>query len=238
MSIDTTAYKRQAAERALAYVKSGMTVGLGTGSTAAQFVELLGEMVRAGELDLRCVPSSEATRQIAERAGLTLDDFSEIHALDLTVDGADEIDPQLNLIKGGGGALLREKIVAMASEEVCIIADHTKMVQRLGRFPLPVEVVEFGVAATMKMIEAAAEDAGCKATPVLRRDQFGEPFLTDSGHLIVDCAFGAIPDAELLADVLDIVPGIVDHGLFIDLADRVIIAGPDGVSVREAEDPR
>ncbi len=238
MTSDTTPFKRQAAERALELVKPGMTLGLGTGSTAAMFVELLGESVRAGELDVRCVATSEATRQIAERAGLERDNFMEIHALDLTIDGADEIDPQLNLIKGGGGALLREKIVAMASEEVCIIADHTKRVARLGRFPLPIEVIEFGLAATMKMIEAASEDAGCKATAVLRRDQFGEPFVTDSGHLIVDCAFGVIPDAEMLADVLDIIPGVVDHGLFIDLADRVIIAGPDCIVTLNADDDR
>lgn len=235
MNLDTTSFKRQAAQRALELVESGMTLGLGTGSTATAFIELLAESVRAGELDVRCIATSEATRQAAERAGLTLDDFSQIHSLDLTVDGADEIDAQLNLIKGGGGALLREKIVAMSSEEVCIIADHTKLVPRLGRFPLPIEVIEFGLAATMKMIEAAADDAGCKATPVLRRDQFGEPFITDSGHLMVDCAFGAIPDADMLADVLDIIPGVVDHGLFIDIADRAVIAGPEGVTIIRAD---
>lgn len=236
MSEDTTQFKRQAAERALGLVRSGMTLGLGTGSTANLFIEMLGDRVRAGQVDVRCVPTSEATRELAERVGLAVDDFSHIHSLDLTVDGADEIDPQLNLIKGGGGALLREKIVAMASEEVCIIADHTKRVDRLGRFPLPVEVVEFGLAATIKMIEAAASDAGCQGTVMLRRKPTGEPFLSDSGHLIVDCAFGSIPDAELLADVLDIIPGVVDHGLFIDLADRAFIAGPDGIATLEAED--
>jgi ribose 5-phosphate isomerase A len=233
---DTTSLKRQAAAQALQLVKPGMTLGLGTGSTANAFVELLGERVRAGSLDVRCVATSKTTQQVAQRAGLALDDFRDIQSLDLTVDGADEIDPQLNLIKGGGGALLHEKIVAMASEEVCIVADHTKQVSRLGRFPLPIEVIEFGLAATMQMITAASEDAGCRAVPQLRCDSFGTPFVTDSGHLIVDCSFGTIPNAETLADVLDIIPGVVDHGLFIDLADRVIIAGPDGVTILEAED--
>lgn len=229
-------YKRQAAQAALELVENGMTLGLGTGSTANQFISLLAGRVRAENLDILCIPSSGITRQIAEQAGLRLDDFSQKQSIDLTVDGADEIDPQLNLIKGGGGALLREKIVAMASEEVCIIADHTKQVSRLGAFPLPIEVIAFGLAATLKMIEAAASDAGCNAVPVLRRDAYGVPFTTDSGHFIADCAFGSIPDVEMLADVLDIIPGVVEHGLFVELADRAIIAGPGGIMTREAEE--
>ena len=163
-------------------------------------------------------------------------DFNAVADVDLTVDGADEIDGKLNLIKGGGGALLREKIVAMASERVCIIADSSKRVFQLGAFPLPVEIVDFGLAATMSMIEAAAMDAECLGKIALRHSSNGQPFRTDGGHLIVDCAFGAIPDAELLADLLDIVPGVVEHGLFIGIADEAVLAGPAGLEVVRAED--
>jgi ribose 5-phosphate isomerase A len=162
--------------------------------------------------------------------------FDGIEGLDLAVDGADEIDPSLNLIKGGGGALLREKIVAMASTRFCIIADRSKRVEKLGAFPLPVEVVDFGLAATLKMIEAAASEAGCYGEIKLRQDQFGEPFVTDGGHFIADCAFRAIRDAEALSAVLQIIPGVVEHGLFIGLADDVFIAGPEGVTHLKADE--
>jgi len=213
-----------------------MVLGLGTGSTAAAFVRLLGERIKKEAMSLRCVATSQQTRQLAERCGITISDFNTIPEVDLTVDGADEIDPDLNLIKGGGGALLREKIVAMASERLCIIADSSKRVEQLGAFPLPIEVVDFGLAATILMVEAAAENAGCKGVISLRRDQRGEPFRTDSGHLILDCAFGVIPDAELLAEMLPIIPAVVDHGLFIGLADEAILAGPEGVTVIYAHD--
>jgi ribose 5-phosphate isomerase A len=151
------------------------------------------------------------------------------------VDGADEIDHHLNLIKGGGGALLREKIVAMASDRVCIIGDSSKWVTQLGKFPLPVEIVDFGLAATIAMIEAAAEDAGCKGEIALRRAVSGESYRTDGGHLIADCAFGSIPDVETLSDLLDIIPGVVEHGLFLGIADDVILAGSDGVTILSAD---
>ncbi len=180
--------------------------------------------------------TSVQTRALAEQYGIAIDDFSTITELNLTVDGADEIGPELNLIKGGGGALLREKIVAMASDRVCIIGDSSKRVERLGAFPLPVEIVEFGLGATLSMIEAAAADAECEGKIALRRLADGAPFRTDGGHLIADCAFGSIPDAELLADLLDIVPGVVEHGLFIGIADEAIIAGPSGITVLRADE--
>jgi ribose 5-phosphate isomerase A len=233
---DAQNYKRQAAARALELVKPGMVLGLGSGSTAAEFVKLLGERMKHEALDLRCIATSEQTRQLAEQAGIAIADFSTIADVDLTVDGADEIDAQLNLIKGGGGALLREKIVAMASERVCIIADSTKRVERLGAFPLPVEIVDFGLAATLAMIESAAADAECAGAILVRHKANGEPYRTDNGHLIADCAFGEIPDPELLADLLDIVPGVVEHGLFIGIADEAFLAGPSGVIALSADD--
>jgi ribose 5-phosphate isomerase A len=229
-------YKRLAAEQALKLVEPGMVLGLGTGSTAAEFVKLLGERVKLEKLDLRCVATSEQTKALAEQCGLVVADFNTIADVDLTIDGADEIDSDLNLIKGGGGALLREKIVAMASDRVCIIADSSKHVERLGAFPLPVEIADFGLAATLAMIEAAALDAECEGKIELRRLANGEPFRTDGGHLIADCAFGSIPDAELLADLLDIVPGVMEHGLFIGIADEVILAGPSGITVLQSDD--
>jgi ribose 5-phosphate isomerase A len=231
--MDSDSLKLQAAERALAYVKPGMKLGLGTGSTAAKFVELLGPRVADG-LDVVGVPTSEATRALAERFGVrvaTLDDYPE---LDLTVDGADEIDAHLCLIKGGGGALLREKIVAMASERMIVIADRGKLVERLGAFPLPVEIVQFGARATLRMIEAASQDIGCIGRIGLRKTTAGENFVTDNGNFIVDCAFGSIVDAEELGDVLEMIPGVVEHGLFVGIADTAILAGPDGIEVIEA----
>lgn len=221
-------FKRQAAERALGHVKPGMKVGLGTGSTAAHFTRMLGERVKAG-LDIVAVPTSEATRRQAEALGIRLATLDEHPYLDLTVDGADEIDPALRLIKGGGGALLREKIVAMASDRLIIVADQSKLVRTLGRFPLPVEVVPFGLAATRQMAELVASDVGCVGEIRLRQTADGNPFVTDGGHYILDCAFGSIPEPEALAEALSFVPGVVDTGLFIGIADLVIVAGPEGV---------
>ncbi len=228
-------YKRQAAGHALTLVEPGMILGLGTGSTAAEFVKLLGERVKQEKLDLRCVATSEQTRALAEQCGIVIADFSTIADVDLTVDGADEIDPDLNLIKGGGGALLREKIVAMASNRVCIIAEASKQVDCLGAFPLPVEIADFGLAATLAMIEASAAEAECHGTIALRRGGNGELFRTDGGHLIVDCHFGVISNVELLADLLDIIPGVMEHGLFIDIADEAVLAGPSGIAVLKAD---
>ncbi len=226
-------YKEKAAARALDYVKPGMLLGLGTGSTAARFVELLAEKVSAG-LMVTCVPTSEATRALAERLKIPLTTLDEQPELDITFDGADEIDPHLRLIKGGGGAHLREKIVAMASAQVIIIADASKKVETLGKFPLPIEVVQFGLKATANMIEAAIEDAGCSGSLSLRHGPDGKPFITDSGNVILDAALGKIPDPETLSDILDMIPGVVEHGLFIGIADKAIIAGPSGVDILEA----
>ncbi len=238
MTADAQNYKRQAAAHALGLVERGMVLGLGTGSTAAEFVNLLAERVKQEQLDLRCVATSEQTRRLAGQAGIAIADFSSIAEVDLTVDGADEIDPRLNQIKGGGGALLREKIVAMSSKRVCIIADSSKEVAQLGAFPLPVEIVEFGLSATLAMIEAAAREADCKGSIAVRRGRSGELFRTDGGHLIVDCAFGSIPDAMLLAASLAILPGVVEHGLFIGIADEAVLAGPKGVTVLRRESAR
>ena len=228
-------WKRQAAERAMTYVEPSMKLGLGTGSTAAKFVELLGAKVKAG-LDVVCVPTSEATRTQAASLGIKLSTLDETPFLDLTVDGADEIDGDLRLIKGGGGALLREKIVAVASQRVIIIADHTKRVEALGKFPLPVEVVQFGLAATRDMIESLSADCGCEGAIVLRTAAGGKPFVTDNGNYILDCAFGEIEDPDALDDALRLIPGVVENGLFIGIADLGIIAGPMGVEVLSNED--
>ncbi|MGC1465660.1 MAG: ribose-5-phosphate isomerase RpiA [Pseudolabrys sp.] len=221
------AQKRAAAARAVEFVRPGMRLGLGTGSTARHFVELVGERVRAG-LDIIAVPTSEVTRADAERAGIRLTTLDETPALDLTVDGADEIGPDLSLIKGGGGALLREKIVAAASARMIVIADDSKLVETLGRFPLPVEVAPFGFAATMRAVELASDRAG-KA--VLRRGKDGHAFVTDGGHWIIDVALGRIDEPKALAQRLAGIPGVMEHGLFIGLAQAAIIAGPDGVRV-------
>lgn len=224
--------KREAAARALDFVRPGMRLGLGTGSTAAHFVDLLAEKVKAG-LGVTGVPTSEATRRQAERLGVPLATLDDLPELDLTVDGADEIDPALDLIKGGGGALLREKIVACASREMIVIADESKYVQRLGRFPLPVEVVDFGIPAIMRSIEAALAAEGCAGPLQLRRKPDGHVFVTDQGHCIIDAALSAIPDARSLARRLAEVAGVVEHGLFIGVARRAILAGPSGVRVVE-----
>ena len=226
---DVDSLKRAAAARALEFVRPGMRLGLGTGSTAAHFVELLAE----SGLDVIGVPTSEATRSQAERLGIPLATLDEQSELDLTVDGADEVDPDLNLIKGGGGALLREKIVANASHEMIVIADEGKFVERLGRFPLPIEVVDFGLAATSRGVERAIAASGCKGPLKLRRKPDGHVFVTDQGHVILDAGLGAIPDARLLARCLADVPGVVEHGLFIGLARRAILAGTSGVRVVE-----
>jgi len=224
--------KRQAAARALEHVRDGMRLGLGTGSTAKHFVELLGERVRAG-LAVIGVPTSEATRTDAVRCGIPLTTLDDIDRLDLTVDGTDEIDPSLNLIKGGGGALLREKIVAAASDRMIVIADDTKSVDVLGRFPLPVEVVPFGLAATRRAMARAFAESGVSGQMVLRKGQDGHVFVTDGGHWIVDAHLGRIPDASRLAGLLTSIPGVVEHGLFIGLASTAVLAGSQGIRVVE-----
>jgi ribose 5-phosphate isomerase A len=220
--------KESAARAALDLVEDGMRLGLGTGSTAARFVAALGERVAKG-LNVVCVPTSETTRAQAEKLGIPLTTLDETPQLDLTVDGADEIDDQLRMIKGGGGALLREKIVATASDRMVAIVDESKVVVSLGLFPLPVEVVRFGVMSTMRLVEAIAAETGCHGAITLRPGEGDAPFVTDQGNLMLDCAFGNIPEPEVLAFSLKRVPGVVEHGLFLGLADLAIVAGKSGV---------
>jgi ribose 5-phosphate isomerase A len=226
------ALKRLAAAKALEQVRDGMRLGLGTGSTAKHFVELLGEKVAAG-MKVVGVPTSEVTRADAERCGIPLTTLDAIDRLDLTVDGADEVDPALNLIKGGGGALLREKIVAAASDRMIVIADETKWVGVLGRFPLPVEVVPFGLAATQRAIADAFAQTGVSGQMGVRKAKDGHVFVTDGGHWIVDAHLGRIADAPRLAGLLSLIPGVVEHGLFIGLASTAVLAGAQGIRVVE-----
>ena len=230
MSIDDL--KRQAAARALEHVRDGMKLGLGTGSTAKHFVDLLGERVRAG-LNVIGVPTSEATRAQAEACGIRLTTLDEIDRLDVTVDGADEIDVALNVVKGGGGALLREKIVAAASDRMIVIADDTKWVEKLGRFPLPIEVIPFGLAATRRAIADAFANCGVAGPLVLRKRGDGLVFVTDGGHWIVDAHLGQIADAPRLATHLAAIPGVVEHGLFIGLVSVAMLAGDQGIRIFE-----
>lgn len=227
-------HKLAAARRAIGYVEPRMKLGLGTGSTAALFVELLAEEVKGG-LSVICVPTSEETRILAERLGIPLTTLDETPLLDLTIDGADEVDAELRLIKGGGGALLREKIVATASDRMIVIADDSKRVDKLGTFPLPVEVVRFGVTATRNMIEMLAQDAGCHGDIALRLKTNGQPFVTDGGNYIFDCAFGRVDDPESLDEALKFIPGVVENGLFLGIADIAILGGANGISVIEAQ---
>jgi ribose 5-phosphate isomerase A len=233
MSSDT--YKLKAAEAALAHVQSGMRLGLGTGSTSAKFVDLLGAKVKGG-LDVLCVATSEATAAQAKGLGIPLTTLDDITELDLTVDGADEISEDVCLIKGGGGALLREKIVADASKKFVVIADRSKLVETLGAFPLPLEVVPFGLRTTIERVKHMAEAAECEGRVVQRKRADGKPFVTDGGNFILDCHFGAIDDPETLDMLLKIVPGVVENGMFLGMADLAIIAGPDGVETVEAPD--
>jgi ribose 5-phosphate isomerase A len=228
MNADTQ--KRAAAARAVEFVRSGMRLGLGTGSTAKHFVELIGERVRAG-LDIVAVPTSEATRADAQRWSIRLTTLDETPELDLTVDGADEIAPDLSLIKGGGGALLREKIVAAASSRMIVIADQSKWVARLGRFPLPIEVTPFGYLATLRALEKTIAAMGRPSPLTLRQGKDGHAFVTDGGHWIIDAALDRIDDPKAMAHALSDIPGVMEHGLFVDLAHTVIIGGPDDVKI-------
>lgn len=225
--------KEAAARKALEFIDDGMVVGLGTGSTAGFFITALAELADDG-LDVTCVPTSESTRQLAEESGLKLLDLDHVKYVHITVDGADEIDAQLNLIKGGGGALLREKLVAVNSDRLIIIADERKLVAHLGNFPLPVEVIPFGFSMTARCLYDVLRAAGCSGSDVrLREDGNGKPFLTDSGNYILDCDAGQIPDPEGLAVALDHVTGVVEHGLFIGLADAAVIGGPSQTDIIE-----
>ena len=224
------AAKRAAAARALDFVTPGMRLGLGTGTTATAFVTLLGARVAAG-LSIICVPTSERTAALARSLNIRLATLDEEPELDLTIDGADEFDGALRLIKGGGGALLREKITAFASKRMIVIADASKEVATLGRFPLPVEVNRFGLAATRAAVVREAALCGCEGAVAIRRTPDGTDFVTDGGHLILDCHLGRIAEPEVLAARLNAIPGVVEHGLFIGMAEAVIRAAPDGVTI-------
>ncbi len=217
--------KRRAAERALQSVHSGMIVGLGTGSSALHATRLLGERLRDGRLrEIYCIPTSEATAQLAHHAALPLTTLEEHPDVDVTIDGADEIGPHLDLIKGQGGALLREKIVALASRQVIIVADATKKVARLGeRSPVAVEVVRFGWTAARGFLQSLGAEVA------LRASQDGAPFVSDEGHYILDCRFSPIEDPERLAADIRSWTGVVEHGLFLGIASRAFVASADAV---------
>ena len=222
--------KRAAAAGALEFVESGMKLGLGTGTTAEIFLELLGEKVRSG-LTIIGAATSERTEARARSLGIACGTLDDLAPLDLDIDGADEADRIFNLIKGGGGALLREKIVAASSKRMIVIMDGSKLVDRLGRFPLPVEVTPFGHETSAARIREAAAQGGFHDIPVTLRQRDGKAFITDSGNLIYDCAFGAIRDAPALASLLGAVPGVVEHGLFVGLATTLIVAREAGLEV-------
>jgi ribose 5-phosphate isomerase A len=214
--------KEAVARASLRFVKDGQVVGLGTGTTAAYFIQFLGERVKQG-LRVRGIPTSDRSGAEAASLGIPLTTFEECPVIDVTVDGTDEVDPQLRLIKGGGGALLREKIVASASKQYVIIADSTKRVPVLGKFGLPVEVIKFAMPVVKRQIEELGPEV------LLRRQADGKPYLTDENNYILDCRFGEIRDAEGLARKLSDMPGVVEHGLFIGMAGVVLIAHGDEV---------
>jgi ribose 5-phosphate isomerase A len=209
--------KEAAARASLRFIKDGQVVGLGTGSTAAYFIKLLGEQVKQG-LRVRGIPTSVRSKELAQSLGIPLTTLDECQEIAVTVDGADEVDPQLRLIKGGGGALLREKIVASATKQLVIVADASKQVKMLGKFPLPVEVIRFSQALVAKRIAALGTDVQ------LRMDDSGKPFVTDENNHILDCRFGEIPDPDTLARQLSDMPGVVEHGLFIGMASVALLA--------------
>lgn len=222
------ALKRQAAAMALTQVEPGMRLGLGTGSTAKHFVELLGERVAQG-FECLCVPTSEVTAAQARSLNIPLTDLDTIDRLDITIDGADELDLALNLIKGGGGALLREKIVAAASDQMIVIADASKLVETLGRYPLPIEVNLFGLGSTRRGIEAVLVAHGAEGGLKPRLTATGDSFVTDGGHLILDAFFGRISQPEALSRALLDIPGVVQHGLFLNMCKKAYVATADGV---------
>lgn len=223
--------KQKAAEAALLFVQPDMILGLGTGSTAAIFVRLLADKVKAG-LKIVGTPTSEATDKLARSLGIRIVSPDELERIDLTIDGADEFDPDLNLIKGGGAALLREKIIAEASDRMVVITDPSKQVDKLGRFPLPVEINPFGSELTRRRIHGRLETIGLGGVTSSWRMATGESLLhTDGGHLILDLACGVIPDPAALGALLDDLPGVVEHGLFIGYADTVVVGEADGARI-------
>ena len=223
--------KLAAARAAVALVQDGMKLGLGTGSTASIMVEVLAERVKVEGLSLRCAATSKATADLAESLGLRIESLDQIGWLDMTIDGADEVDPDLHLIKGGGGAHLREKIVAAASDRMVVIADPGKVVDQLGQFPLPVEVLQFGFETTRTLIRRALSDLGLGDHDVLQRLKGDDYWVTDEGNWILDLHLQAIPDAPALAHALAAIPGVVEQGLFLGMCELAIIGKPDGTVV-------
>ncbi|HEV2401721.1 MAG TPA: ribose-5-phosphate isomerase RpiA [Candidatus Sulfotelmatobacter sp.] len=218
--------KQAAAKASLEFIQDGQVVGLGTGSTAAHFINLLGEKVKSG-LRIRGIPTSIRSRELAESLGIPLVTLDDCQEIDVTVDGADEVDPQLRLIKGGGGAMLREKIVASATRQMVVVADASKKVDRLGKFPLPVEVIRFAQALVKKRIAALGADVQ------LRMGPDGKPYVTDENNHVLDCRFGEICDPDGLARILSEMPGVVEHGLFIGMASVALFArGSEIVQLR------
>ncbi|HIG23000.1 ribose-5-phosphate isomerase RpiA [Henriciella sp.] len=225
--------KENAATAAIEFVEDGMTIGLGTGSTAKFFVEALADEIADG-LVVRCVPTSEETRRLAESLGVPLVPVEQVDRIHLTVDGADEVDEHAQLIKGGGAALLREKIIANASDLMIVIADPSKQVEVLGSFPLPVEVTPFGFTITAKKVYDALKTSGVSRPRIdARRGSGDKPLVTDGGNYILDCACSVIPDPAYAAELLSVIPGVVEHGLFIGLARTVIIGSDEGASIFE-----
>lgn len=220
--VDQDDMKKQAAEKALEFIEDNMTIGLGTGSTAQFMLKKLGELVKDG-LKIEGVPTSVKTKKVAKKYNIPLTEFNEFTEIDVTIDGADEVDSYLNVIKGGGGALTREKIVAYHSEKVIIIADESKVVKALGiDTPIPVEVVKYAWPATKKSIE----ELGCTAE---LRKIVGEVYITDNANYILDCDFGKIKEPDILEQTLNLIPGVVENGLFIDLVDEVIVGSKQGI---------
>lgn len=235
ITMDALELKKAAAKKALEFVKDGMKLGIGTGSTANEFIRLLAQRVKDG-LDVVGVATSQRSQQLCLEHGVPVASFDDVSSLDLDVDGADEIGPNMALIKGGGGALLREKIVAYASTQMLVIADESKLVKTLGAFPLPIEVNSFGLNATKKAIESVAKRLGLGEEIRLRLKN-DQPFITDGGHFILDASFGRISNPDIVSDALFAIPGVVEHGLFLNLAKRSVIAMANGaIKVLEESD--
>ena len=225
--ITTDLEKAAAARKSLEYVKDGMVVGLGSGTTATFVIQFLGEMVQQG-LTIRGIPTSRASADLARSLHIPLTTFAEVPYTDVTIDGADEVGSGLALIKGGGGALLHEKIVAASSRRLVIVVDEHKLVAKLGRFPLPVEVIPFAALPVRNKLE----DLG--AHPELRKNTDGAPYVTDEGNYIFDCHYGEIDDPAAVAAAIKMITGVVEHGLFLGLASVAVVAGADGARILTA----
>lgn len=230
--MDPKELKIAAGAKALEFVENGMRLGVGTGSTADEFTKLLAPKVHAG-LEIKAVPTSNRTETLCNELGIKTYTLEDLPELDLTIDGADELDADLQLIKGGGGALLREKIVAKASKEMIVIADDSKVVNHLGKFPLPIEVVPFGLSSTRIAIDDLASNLDLQGEINLRMANNSEPFITDGGHFILDASFSLISDAKRLCIELNQIPGVVENGLFINIASKAVVTGHNGIQIIE-----